>query len=173
MFIIPTIPKGSATGEVLDIYTQMEELLGFLPPHVELFATLDLKGIQEFLVLTQYMSTHPRIDRNILVFLRYAISEKECKGYCTSFNARILTSMGVEQSILDNISENIMHIPLKKIQILLLQKVLKALFSSKEFSKLDIKELEHEGFNKKDFFDLLNYASIFMSKSKIIEAYLK
>jgi hypothetical protein len=46
MFIIKTISKEEATGEVKEIYEQMEAKLGFIPPHTNLFATLDIKGLE-------------------------------------------------------------------------------------------------------------------------------
>ena len=52
-------------------------------------------------------------------------------------------------------------------------KVLKALYTAEEFNENDLKELYAVGFSDKDYFDLLSYAANFMSKSKIIEAYLK
>jgi hypothetical protein len=53
-----------------------------------------------------------------------------------------------------------------------LSKVLKAIDAPEDFSKDDLQELYALDFSNKDFFDLLRYASDFISNSKIIEAYL-
>lgn len=66
-----------------------------------------------------------------------------------------------------------LKIPFEDNQKLLLMKVLKALYTAEEFNENDLKELYAVGFSDKDYFDLLSYAANFMSKSKIIEAYLK
>ena len=38
MFIIETIPPKEATGELKLLYRKIERVLGFVPPHFELFA---------------------------------------------------------------------------------------------------------------------------------------
>jgi hypothetical protein len=85
----------------------------------------------------------------------------------------MLLSIGADESLLNNITNEINNIPFNDAQKLLLSKVLKALYQPNEFNKDDLAELYALEFNDKDFFDLLSYASNFMSKSKIIEVYLK
>lgn len=85
----------------------------------------------------------------------------------------MLLQMGANKNILNNITTEIENIPFDNKQKTLLKKVLKALYKAEEFKEDDLKELYSLGFNDKDFFDLLSYASNFMSKSKIIEIYLK
>ena len=41
------------------------------------------------------------------------------------------------------------------------------------FGEDDLEELGRVGFSDKDFFDLLNYLTSFIAKSKMIEVYLK
>ena len=48
MFIIDTIKNEDATGELKLLYKMIEKSLGFVPPHFELFATIDMKGMKEF-----------------------------------------------------------------------------------------------------------------------------
>jgi hypothetical protein len=54
-----------------------------------------------------------------------------------------------------------------------MDKVLKSLNETELFGKDDLDELRTLGFSDKDFFDLLNYSTSFMAKSKMIEVYLK
>ena len=173
MFIINPIKKEEATGELKLFYTTIEKALGFIPPHFELFATIDFQGMKEFYAYNQYMATHKKIDKKLLPFLRLYIANKECRSYCSHFNDEILKSMGINQTILDDIGNEIKNIPCEETQLTLLLKVIKALYDSNVFSKKDLEELYTMGYNDKDFFDLLNYASNFSSKSKMIEAYLK
>ena len=58
-------------------------------------------------------------------------------------------------------------------QTLLMKKVLKSLNETDSFDEDDLSELREVGFSDKDFFDLLNYSTNFMAKSKMIEVYLK
>ncbi len=173
MFIIEPIKKEEATGELKLLYKMIEKSLGFVPPHFELFATIDLKAMKEFVGYNQYMMMHEKIDSNLLPYLRLYIANTECRSYCTSFNTKMLLSIGADESLLNNITNEINNIPFNDAQKLLLSKVLKALYQPNEFNKDDLAELYALEFNDKDFFDLLSYASNFMSKSKIIEVYLK
>jgi len=173
MFIIKTTKKEDATGELKLLYRMIEKILGFIPPHFELFATIDLKAMQEFVEYNKYMMIHKKIDSNLLPYLRLYIANKEDKSYCINFNTGMLLNMGAEKSILNNITDEINNIPFSNEQKLLLSKVLKAIYKPAEFNKDDLVELYELKFDDKDFFDLLSYASNFMSKSKIIEVYLK
>ena len=173
MFIVDSIKKEEATGELKLLYTMIEKSLGFIPPHFELFATIDLEAMKEFFVYNQYMMTHDKINKKLLPFIRLYIAKKECRTYCSSLNVKILQAMGITQSVIDNIEEEIKNIPCEESQIVLLEGVIKALYEAENFSKKDLEKLYTLGFSDKDFFDLLNYASTFTAKSKVIEAYLK
>ena len=48
MFIIKPISVDEATGELKLLYKKIQKILGFIPPHFELFATLDPKSLGEF-----------------------------------------------------------------------------------------------------------------------------
>lgn len=164
MFILNPIKKEDAKGELRVLYKMIEKNMGFIPPHFELFASIDIEAMKEFLDYNMKMINHKRIDSNLLPHLRLDIAQRECRAYCINFNTQILKQKGVEKL------ENPL---LDSRQISLMQKVLKAIYSSKEFNKKDIEELEALGFEHKDFFDLLSYATNFIAKSKMIEVYSK
>ena len=158
MFILDPIKKEDATGELKLLYKMIEKSLGFVPPHFELFATIDIESMKEFMAYNQKMLTHPAIDKNVLPHLRLAIAQKECRTYCVAFNTKMLEQGSYE---------------LDERQELLMNKVLKALNETQKFSEKDLHELKESGFSDRDFYDLLSYASNFMAKSKMIEVYLK
>jgi len=171
MFIIDPISKTDATGELKLLYRMIERQLGFVPPHFELMATIDIEAMKSFLEYNRTMITHPKIDKNLMPFLRLYIAQKECREYCTNFNREMLKAQEVAQEIIDNFHNDIELIPLDDAQKWLLNKVIKAIYQAKEFGRDDLQELYVQGFSDKDFFDILSYASEFMGKSKIIEAY--
>ncbi len=173
MFIIDTVKKEDATGELKLLYRMIEKALGFVPPHFELFATIDLEAMKDFVQYNQYIMAHEKINKDLLPFMRLYIASKECRSYCTNFNAKMLTAMQADARIIHNITDEIDNIPFEVSQKSLLQAVLKALYTPDLFGKDDLKQLYTFGFSDKDFFDLFSYASNFMSKSKMIEAYLK
>ncbi len=173
MFIIQPIKKEDATGELKLLYRMIERSLGFVPPHFELFATIDLKAMKEFAEYNRYMMTHEKINSDLLPYMRLYIANKECRNYCTNFNTSLLLKIGADEKLVNNIVDEIQNIPFEDKQKTLLIKVLKALYKAENFNEDDLKELYALGFSDKDFFDLLSYASNFMSKSKMIEVYLK
>jgi len=158
MFIIEPIKKENARGELKLLYRMIERSLGFIPPHFELYATIDIESMKDFLEYNQKMRSHPNIDENLLPHLRLAIAKKECRTYCIRFNTELLSKS---------------EFKLDERQTLLMKKVLKSLFETETFDEKDLVELEERGFSNKDFYDLLSYASNFIAKSKMIEVYLK
>jgi hypothetical protein len=158
MFIRDVIKKEDAEGELKLLYRMIEHSLGFVPPHFELFASIDIEAMKEFATYNQKMATHKSIDKNLLPHLRLEIAKRECRSYCVAFNRDIL------QNSNSKIDEK---------QELLMSKVLKSLYETETFNEDDLEDLQLEGFCDKDFFDLLNYATNFMAKSKMIEVYLK
>ena len=65
-----------------------------------------------------------------------------------------------------------LNLKIDEKQTLLMTKILKSLNKTELFGKNDLEELEEVNFSNKDFYDLLNYATSFMAKSKMIEVYL-
>jgi len=173
MFIIDTIKKEDATGELKVLYKMIEKNLGFIPPHFELLASIDIQAMRQFLDYNVYMITHEKIDKNLMPFLRLYIAQRECRNYCTTFNRELLKRQGVPSEVIEHFSEDMDLIPVKEDQKLLLKKTIKALYQSELFSKSDLEELYAEGFSNKDFYDILDYATGFSGKSKLIEAYHK
>jgi len=172
MFIIEPIKKEEATGDLKALYVMIEKALGFVPPHFELFATIDIDAMKDFMAYNQYMMTHSKIQKELLPFLRLYIAHKECRSYCTHFNTQILLKMGIASDLISDLENRIEEIPLANEQKSLLIKVLKALYKPQEFGKEDLVELYEQAWSDKDFFDLLSYASEFTAKSKMIEVYL-
>ena len=162
MFIIDVIKKEDAVGEMKILYRMIEKSLGFVPPHFELFATIDLESMKEFAMYNQKMMSHEKIEANILPFLRLEIAKRECRGYCMAFNTKMVDALNAkEEKFFDEKQEK------------LLEKVLKSLYETSAFTRDDLEELYLLGFSDKDFYDIMSYSSNFMAKSKMIEVYLK
>jgi|GEM_PF-1008673 len=172
MFIIEPTRYESASKELRGVYKMIHKELGFIPPHLELFATIDKEALIEFIAYQRSMMNHPAIDAAMLPFLRLYIAHKEQRTYCQAFNTKLLRSQHIdEQCIVDTIN-TIEEIPVADNQRALAQEVIRALYDTSNFTAENITRLEVWGFCHKDFFDLLNYCCNFMSKSKMIEIYL-
>ncbi len=173
MFIVEPVKKEDAEGELKVLYSMIERSLGFVPRHFELFAAMDANGLKEFVEFNRYFMTHEKIDAKLLPYLRLYIANKECRNYCSSFNSALLLNMGEDERVVKNIEQNLDALPFDDKQKTLFIKILKALYETEQFGRGDLDELYEVGFSDKDFFDLLNYITQFMAKSKMIEVYLK
>ena len=173
MFIVEPIKAEEATGELKLIYKKIQKTLGFIPPHFELFATIDSQSLMDFIDYNLYFQNHQNIDANLLPFLRLCIAQKECRSYCINFNTKMLLANGVDRSLLSDVYQNTEKLPFSSKQILLLSKVLDAIYDAQNFGMKDLQELYDEEFSDKDFYELLSYGTNFMAKSKMIEVYLK
>ncbi len=173
MFIIEADDFKSASRELRGVFKMIQKELGFIPPHLELFATIDKSALIEFVAYQRSMMHHRAIDAALLPFLRLYIAHKEQRTYCQDFNAKLLRSKDVDGTVIDNIATSIKEIPVAENQRILAQEVLNALYNTDTFTTENIIKLERLGFSHKDFFDLLNYCCSFMSKSKMIEIYLQ
>ncbi len=170
MFIIEPQGHECAPKELRGVYKMIQKELGFVPPHLELFATIDKAALIEFIAYQQSMIHHPAIDAALLPFLRLYIAHKEQRTYCQVFNAKLLRSKNISETLIANI--NIEEIPVAKKQRILAQEVVTALYDTSVFTVENITKLEALGFSHNDFFDLLSYCCNFISKSKMIEIYL-
>jgi len=173
MFIVDTVKSHEATGELKFLYKMIQKIFGFVPPHFELLATIDLAAMKEFMAYNHTMMTHLLINKNLLPYLRLYIASKESRKYCLDFNTHILLNMGANEQLVSHLVEKIEEIPFDDAQKCLLLAVLKALYNSKDFGKNDLDALHVKGWSDKDFFDLVRYATNFMSNSKLIEIYMK
>ncbi len=173
MFIVKPIKAKDANGELKLLYKKIEKTLGFIPPHFEVFATIDIESLKDFIEYNLYFAKHQKIDAGILPFLRLHIAQKECRKYCVNFNTELLIANRFDKQLLSDVSLNINKLPFNVDQKLLLSKVIYAIYNADIFSKDDLEELYDVNFSDKDFYELLSYATNYMAKSKMIEVYMK
>jgi len=158
MFLVQPVQKEEAEGELKMLYRVVEKNFGFIPAHFELFATLDREGMKEFLSHSERVLQSEKISQHFLALLRLELAKRECREYCIVFNSAIVAK---NRESLD------------ETQLLIMQKVLKAIYETELFTKRDLEELFSVGFSHKEYFLLLSYATNFMAKSKLIEIYRK
>ncbi len=173
MFIIESQGNNYASKELRGVFEKIDKAFGFIPPHFELFATIDKEAFLEFIAYQHSMMHHRAIDAVLLPFLRLYIAHKEQRTYCQAFNTKLLRSKNINEVLIADVVDNIEHLPVALNQRLLAQAVITALYNPGIFSADTITTLEALGFSHKDFFDLLHYCCDFMSKSKMIEIYLQ
>ena len=159
MFILDVIKATQAQGELKTTYKMIEKMLGYIPPHFELFGTIDVQALKEFIRYNTKIQANKKIGQDLLIHLRLEIAKKECRNYCINLNTKML--------------ENMQEKELSQEKKFLKEMVLKALYNANTFNRDDLLLLDKKGVSHKDFFELLEYATTFMAKSKIIEVYLK
>ena len=170
MFIIET--NNAFDESVLKLFRLLKREMGFIPEHFKLFATLDPKGFESFMQQHLFFKRHPNMGNLLLPLLRFTLAKKERREYCINLNATLLEKAGIETKQLREI-EAYYEALIGKEQSTLLQTALKALYQTKSFSRDDIDDLKTYGFDHHDFYQLLNYATTFLAKTKMIEVYLR
>ncbi len=173
MFIIETIKYEEATGSLKEKYDKFFNLLGVVPPHLELLGTIDENLLDKFFGMVSSCLNHPTINANIFPYLRLYIANKEGCKYCKNFNTTMLKNKGVSDEELLNVMKNINNTPFELKDRTLLNKAIKAVYEPENFGKNDLEELYNLGWNNKDIFYIIDFASVFKGKGKMIDAYLK
>ena len=171
MFKIDVITKERAEGELKIAFKTIERIMGFVPPHFELFGTLDLEGLKKFTKESILLQRDEKIDARILPILRLIIAKKECRRYCIEFNTKLLEKDFGKDFVKEPL-DTLSKLSLAEEQKILVRKIAKAIYDSENFTKEDIEELYNLGFDDKEFFKILSYCVRFMANSKMIDIYL-
>ena len=173
MFIIKTIKYDEAKGSLKERYEKFYNLLGEVPSHVELLGSIDEELLDRFLLNITYFLNHPRINAQILPFLRLYISIQEGCKYCKGFNTKLLKKMNFSDSDIDNTMRDLNKAPFEQKDRVFLIKAIKSIYEADKFNEKDLDELHNLGWNDRDIFDIIDYVSTFKGRGKMIDAYLK
>lgn len=168
MFIIE--PEISQKQKVMIEKTKAS--LGMIPPHWELFIKLNPVRFEMFMKEINYLKSHPHINPDFFAFIRLFIANKENFFYCKSMNTKLLLVQGYEKKDLQNFKEDVKALPLDERHQLLMQKVLKSLYKSKEFNANDIEALKAISWTDSDIFDAIDHGAFLFKFSRILKAYL-
>lgn len=169
MFIIESNPN----KEMQIILRGVRHKLGHVPPHWELFATVNPTRFKMFLEEINYLTSHPNINSNFFTFLRYAIASDNGFSYCIHFNREFLLAKGYTLRQLQAVEGTQKMLPLDERHQALFEAVMKAVYTPEMFTKEVIEALKNIGWSDADIFDAVDHGSFLFRFAKVLKAYSK
>ena len=162
----------NASGDLKELYKEIEEMFGKVPPHIQLHATYAFKDMDCFLEPMKMTRSHPKIPLEWFALMRLYVAKKDNYPYCITLNTKMLNTLGVSNETLDKFIEDINNAPLSSDLILLLKKALKSIYDSHNFNANDFKELYQAGFSDELIYQIIHYSTQFSGISKRLNTYL-
>lgn len=169
MFIMESQPP----QETQPLLKRVKRFMGSVPPHFELFATLNPKRFEMFLNEISYLSMHKTINPDFFAFIRFYIAAKENFAYCYNFNTLLLLKKEYTQEQLNNFEKERNTLPLDEKHLTLFHTALKALENPDSFTKEDINVAKSLGWSDADIYDAIDHGAFLYKFSKILKAYSK
>ncbi len=166
------IPPEEATEKLQKAYSELEEMLGSIMPHVQLHATHALEDMKCFTDPMKLSRTHPEIPLVWFALMRLYVAVKDDFPYCKAFNTKMLQGLGVEDAEIERYLESIDEAPLDERLTLLLKKAIKSIYDSHHFNREDFEELYRAGFSDKTIYDAIVYSTGFSGIARRLNTYL-
>ena len=168
MFIIAPEPN----REMQIILRGVRANLGHVPPHWELFASINPTRFKMFLEEINYLSAHPNIEKDFFAFLRYAIATDNGFDYCTRFNRQLLLASGYTLEDLHAVEGIDKVVPLDEKHQALFNAALTAVYRPEDFTAQTIASLHDRGWSDADIFDAVDHAAFLFKFARILKAYI-
>ncbi len=168
MFIITPEPN----REMQIILRGVRTKLGHVPPHWELFASINPTRFKMFLEEINYLSAHPNIEKDFFAFLRYTIATDNGFDYCTHFNRQLLLAAGYTLEELHAVEGTDKSVPLDEKHQALFNAALTAVYAPANFTTQTIASLHDKGWSDADIFDAVDHAAFLFKFAHILKAYI-
>ncbi len=168
MFIITPEPN----REMQVLLRGVRAKLGHVPPHWELFASINPTRFKMFLEEINYLTAHSNIEKDFFAFLRYAIATDNGFDYCMRFNQQLLLSTGYTPEDLHAVEGTDKNIPFDKKHQALFDAALTAVFEPDRFTAETIASLHRIGWSDADIFDAIDHAAFLFKFARILKAYI-
>ena len=170
MPLIQTYTPENATGQVKEIYNQIESAFGSVPNALQVYSSSPALLARQWQQVGYYMQ-HPTLSFNLLAMIRMLISEKTHCEYCVGFNEAMLINMGgltIEQ--VAAIKDNPHNAPISDKDKAMLLFVLKATSAAASVNQSDIAGLKAQGWSDGDILDGLSHGAYMLAGDTIFNA---
>ena len=168
MFIIS--PKPNRHMQIL--LRGIRSNLGHIPPHRELFASINPTRFKMFLDEINYLATRPNIKKEFFTFLRYSIATDNGFDYCMRFNRQLLLTTGYTLQDLQAVESADKKVPLDEKHQALFDAALVAVYEPENFTAETIASLHRIGWSDADIFDAVDHAAFLFKFARILKAYI-
>jgi len=169
MFMIEPNPN----REMKVLLRGINQKLGHVPPHFELFATINPTRFKMFLEEINYLTAHPHIKSDFFTFLRYTVASDNGFSYCINLNKAFLLAKGYTLEQLQALEGTKKVLPLDERHQALFDAVLRAIYEPESFTLEVINALKILDWTDADILDAVDHGAFLFRFSKVIRAYSK
>ena len=167
MFIIEPNPN----KEMKILLRGIRQKLGQVPPHWELFATINPSRFKMFLEEINYLTSHPHIQSDFFTLLRYTIAVDNGFTYCINLNRAWLLAKGYTLEQLHKLEGTQKILPLDERHQALFDAVMKAVYTPEDFTAELTDALKILDWDDADIFDAVDHGAFLFRASKVLKAY--
>jgi alkylhydroperoxidase family enzyme len=171
MSMLQTVTPESATGDVADIYAQINQAWGGVPNVMRVWSASPflLKQQWEFV---SYSMQHPKLSFALLTSIRMLVSQAGNCSYCIDMNAGMLINMaGWTPEQVAATRADFKNSPLTASEKMLLGLVLKATRDSSSVTALDVQAAREAGWADGDILDAVTHGARMVAGDIIINAF--
>ena len=171
MSILQTVTPASATGEVADIYAQIQNAWGHVPAAIQVFSANPFLLRHQWEYYSSVMQ-HPTLSFPLAASIRMLVSQAGQCDYCIDMNAGMLINMAgwtPEQVAATRADFN--DSPLSPREKTLLGLVLKATRDSSRVSTRDLDAARAAGWSDGDILDAVNHGARMVAGDIIINGF--
>ncbi len=171
MSLLKTVPPESATGEVAEIYAQVQSAWGRVP------TPLQLRSVSPFLLKQQWayysnMMQHPTLSMPLMACIRMLVSQAGNCGYCIDMNTGMLINMaGWTPEQVAATRADFHDSPLSSQDQTLLGLVLKVTRDPNGVNAADVQAARDAGWSEGDIFDAVNHGASMVAGDILINAF--
>jgi len=167
-----SIAPENATGKLKEVYTQLQEMLGSVMPHIQIHATHALEDMKCFTDPMKLTRNHPEVPLVWFALMRLYVARRDNYPYCIALNTMMLENSGIDEEKIDVYIHDINKAPLSDDLILLLKKAIKSIYDSHHFIREDFEELYQAGYSDKTIYEIIAYSTGFSGIAKRLNTYL-
>jgi uncharacterized peroxidase-related enzyme len=159
MSILSTVAPQQATGQVAQIYSQVEQAFGRLPNAMKLYSVSPDTLAMQWQHIGYYFQ-HPSLSFPLLAAIRMLVSQDNDCGYCIGMNeAMLIERAGFTPEQTAAAKRNPADTPLPEKDKALLLFVLRSTKTPKAVTAGDLDALRRLGWTDRDIFDAVNHGA--------------
>lgn len=171
MSLLRTVTPEAATGEVAEIYAQIQKAWGHVPTAIQIFSANPFLLKQQWEYYGSIMQ-HPTLSLPLTTSIRLLVSQAGNCTYCIDMNAGMLINMaGWTPDQVAAARANYMDSPLSPQEKTLLGLVLKMTHDSTSITTADMQAAREAGWSDSDILDAVNHGARMVAGDIIINGF--
>ncbi len=171
MSILQTVTPETATGEVAEIYAQIQQAWGQVPTAIQAYSANPFLLKQQWEYYGSIMQ-HPTLTMPLTTCIRMLVSQAGHCTYCIDMNAGMLINMaGWTPDQVAATRANYLDSPLSPQEKTLLGLVLKMTRDSTSITPADMQAAREAGWSDSDILDAVNHGARMVAGDIIINGF--